>query len=400
VLAVLMALYCNKKKQKVPCILKPNPSENSINPWESTDYQSDSEPSGFEGDRYVTSFSGELDKLRIAKHFGSSLQIGCIIPLVMVSALIWGVILSVGIGPMGFAVVSLAALLILWFVWIRYVGKNHARRLLRRRPWLEGPLNGVASSSRLTLWHNDLCLQSKMQGYMVDTKRGMISYPDNLSTFPWAMIPSTSFYQDQWYDLLSTIRSHRKAERLIYQAAPAEAWECILAPRRSLVLKNRIKALSLQPNGGAFLVMLVLGIWLSFIPMSLDYQAPVLAVPLMFILGYILIELSRFTYARIQVMRQFAKGSLSAYRKIPVGQDPQLQWFSGQHVMFSDINHWVLCPVKYVQRVKVRGSWIEFRIGEEPVLFHREGFADESSWRGACQEALSIEQGLRKQQAI
>ncbi|MFN9347312.1 MAG: hypothetical protein ACK6DQ_12005, partial [Planctomycetota bacterium] len=76
------------------------------------------------------------------------------------------------------------------------------------------------------------------------------------------------------------------------------------------------------------------------------------------------------------------------------GQEPQLQWFSKEHVLFSDTNHWVLCPMKYVQKVKVRDCWIEFRIGDEPVLFHREGFADESSWRGACQDALAIEQEL------
>lgn len=369
-------------------------SENSINPWESTDYASESEPTSFAGDRFVTNFSGDLDVLRIANHFGSSLHIGCILPLVLVSVVVWGAILSFGLGVLGFVAVAIAACLVLWFVWIRYVGRNHANRLLKRRPWLAGPLHGVVTSGRLTVWHNDLCLQSKMQGYMVNTKRGMISYPDTESALPWAMIPSNCFFQDQWFDLLSTLGRHRRAEGLIVQAAPAGSWDCILAPQRSLALKNRTKALSLRPNGGAFLILLVLSIWLSFIPMSLNYETSFFAVPAVFLGVYVVMELLRFSYARFQVVRQFAENNVEAYRGIPAGQEPQLQWFSKEHVLFSDTNHWVLCPVKYVQKVKIRVCWIEFRIGDEPVLFHREGFADESSWRGACQDALAIEQEL------
>lgn len=347
----------------------------------------------------MTKFSGDLDVLRIENHFGSRLQIGCIVPLVLVSGLIWGGILSYGLGVLGIALVAFVASFVLWFVWIRYVGKNHAMRLLKRRPWLAGPLHGVASSGRLTVWHNDLCIQTAMQGYMVDTKRGMISYPDTESTFPWAMIPSSCFFQDQWYDLLSTLSHHRRAERLIVQAATEGSWDCILSPQRSLALKNRTKPLSLKPNGGILVIFLVLGIWLNFVSRSLNYETSftLVGVLALFLGAYVLIEILRVIYFRFQVVRQFAEGNNEAYRNVPAGQEPQLQWFSKEQVLFSDTNHWVLCPVKYVQRVKVRVYWIEFRIGDQTVLFHREGFADEASWRGACQDALAIGRELGTQ---
>jgi hypothetical protein len=382
--------------------LSPSSPENPINPWESSLGASDSTLPSFVGEHYSVRFSGTLERTAIAKYFGSQLQIGCVVPLVLVSALVWGVILVLGIGVTGLALVTIAAMSVFWFLWIRYVGKNHANRLQKRRPWLVGPIHGIASNGRLTVWHNDVCFQSHLQSFMLNPRRGMLCYPDLENAFPWTMVPSTCFYEDQWYELLEAGRYPRTQEPLIVQAAPPDGWECLLSLDRSLRLGNRTRAIAWRPTFGPLLVLLVLGLWLSFLPgisgipripggSGLNLTLPVLAL-----LIWVLFEIGRYLLAQFQVMREYSDPNRGAYRKRPIGSRSQLQWFTRQQILFSDSLHWILCPVRYVERVKIRNSWIEFSIGGEPVQFHREGFANESAWQGACKDALEISQGLKQ----
>jgi len=131
---------------------------------------------------------------------------------------------------------------------------------------------------------------------------------------------------------------------------------------------------------------LVLGVWTSFF-----FWVPGLVVAV-----WVLAEVARFTFAHWQVHREYSDPNRMAYRQESLGDQQQFQWFNTEQIVFSDPLHWVLCPARYVQGVKIRNSWIEFRIGEEPIFFHREGFADEASWQAACKDALTISQGLMK----
>ena len=388
--------------------LSDSSQENEPNPWESTWSQSDSSLQPQIADRCVVRFSGSLDRSTIAKFYGSNMQIGCVITLVLISALIWATILSVGFGVFGLLTVLIAVLIAMWYITGRYVGNNYANRLYKRRPWLEGPVHGVVTSGRLTVWHNDLCLQTNQRSYLSNPHKGMLVYPSPETVHPLAMIPSTCFFEDQWFDLHESNRHYRTFEPLISQTSPPDAHWCILSPERSMTLKQRTRALSFRPNGGFLIGFGILGFWLGLSPEISGTTRSMVAFPVLTVvlLGWLASETIRYSWARFQAFRDFSDPEQGAYRKYnatsrrlnkPLDRSAdtfQSQWFNRQSVMISDLGHWVLVPVQYLQRVRVRDTWIEFRFADEAVLMHREGFENQDAWIKACQDALAIRQEL------
>ena len=388
--------------------LSDSSQENEPNPWESTWSQRDSSLQPQIADRCVVRFSGSLDRSAIAKFYGSNMQIGCVITLVLISALIWATILSVGFGVFGLLTVLIAVLIAMWYITGRYVGNNYANRLYKRRPWLEGPVHGVVTSGRLTVWHNDLCLQTNQRSYLSNPHKGMLVYPSPETVHPLAMIPSTCFFEDQWFDLHESNRHYRTFEPLISQTSPPDAHWCILSPERSMTLKQRTRALSFRPNGGFLIGFGILGFWLGLSPEISGTTRSMVAFPVLTVvlLGWLASETIRYSWARFQAFRDFSDPEQGAYRKfnatsrrlnkplVPSAHTLQSQWFNRQSVMISDLGHWVLVPVHYLQRVRVRDTWIEFRFADEAVLMHREGFENQDAWIKACQDARAIRQEL------
>ena len=388
--------------------LSDSSQENEPNPWESTWSQSDSSLQPQIADRCVVRFSGSLDRSAIAKFYGSNMQIGCVITLVLISALIWATILSVGFGVFGLVTVLIAVLIAMWYITGRYVGNNYANRLYKRRPWLEGPVHGVVTSGRLTVWHNDLCLQTNQRSYLSNPHKGILVYPSPETVHPLAMIPSTCFFEDQWFDLHESNRHYRTFEPLISQTSPPDAHWCILSPERNMTLKQRTRALSFRPNGGFLIGFGILGFWLGLSPEISGTTRSMVAFPVLTVvlLGWLASETIRYSWARFQAFRDFSDPEQGAYRKfnatsrrlnkplVPSAHTLQSQWFNRQSVMISDLGHWVLVPVHYLQRVRVRDTWIEFRFADEAVLMHREGFENQDAWIKACQDALAIRQEL------
>ena len=395
--------------------LSHNPPEDPTNPWESTWSQTDSSLQAPVADRCVVCFSGSLDRSTMAKFYGSKMQIGYVVPLVLLSALIWATILSIGFGVYGLTTVAVGVSIAIWFIAVRFIGKNQANRLCKRRPWLEGPVHGVATSGRLTVWHNDLCLQTNLRSYMSNPNRGMLVYPDPETVFPWAMIPSTCFFEHQWFDLRESCKNYRILEPLIYQVPPPDGHSYILTPKRSWTLKNRTRALSFRPNGGFLIGFAILGIWLGLAQEVSGSIRSVVAIPTMVLVvlvlsGWIASEIVRYAWARFQAFSDYSNPDRSAYRQFnhsgkgrKAKLDPsdnllQSQWFNRQRVMIADLRHWILVPVDYLQRVKVRDTWIEFVFGDQPVLFHREGFENQTAWQRAREDALFIQQRLKENQ--
>ena len=388
--------------------LSDSSQENEPNPWESTWSQSDSSLQPQIADRCVVRFSGSLDRSAIAKFYGSNMQIGCVITLVLISALIWATILSVGFGVFGLLTVLIAVLIAMWYITGRYVGNNYANRLYKRRPWLEGPVHGVVTSGRLTVWHNDLCLQTNQRSYLSNPHKGMLVYPSPETVHPLAMIPSTCFFEDQWFDLHESNRHYRTFEPLISQTSPPDAHWCILSPERSMTLKQRTRALSFRPNGGFLIGFGILGFWLGASPEVSGTTRSMVTFPVLTVvlLGWLASETIRYSWARFRALRDFSDAEQGAYRKFnatsrrlnkpldPSAHTLQSQWFNRQSVMISDLGHWVLVPVHYLQRVRVRDTWIEFRFADEAVLMHREGFENQDAWTKACQDAHAIRREL------
>lgn len=377
--------------------MSPSSPENPINPWESSLGKSDPQLDPIQNQPFSTDFSGTLDATVLANYFNQKL--GCVIPLVIFSAVVWIGVLSRGLGVTGIAIVGVSLLVLVYFIWNRYVGRNPAKRLMKYRPWLKGETHGVACLGRLTVWHEDFCMQTSLEDYMINHGKGWICYPDPETPYPWLMIPSTFFYKEQWFELLNALGQEGELTPKIVPAPPAEAWECMLEMSRSLELKNRSRALRFRPNRGLALFFIVLNIWGSFIPRTFGFGAwtPMVTPTMLGI--WLLTEVSRILWAHYSVFREYRDPKRPAYRKKPLHRWPQIQWFNRQQVLVSDVNHWLLCPVRYIERVRISYSWIEFLIGGESMLFHREGFANEQAWQGACQDARAIQQELIGNQA-
>lgn len=370
----------------------------STNPWEVT-VSASAEPAKLENRPPVAfEFHGELDAPRIQRFYRNPYQFGCLVPLVLFSALVWGIPFSMITGWVGVVFVAVVALAVILGMYSKLLGTSRVSKLLRQRPWLIGPLHGVASGGRLTVWHNDFCLQTTTRSFMDDPGRGMLVYPTPAAAMPWAMVPSVCFFEQQWRELLDDYFNNRRYQMLIGEAPPEGAWVSLLSQYRSVALAERYYTLHWRPSLSLFLVAIVATSWLVLIeqqfvrPWTTIYGL----LPLLF---WVVLEAARFARARYLSEVDFRKGDGAYRRSIKTsgrnGSErelpcPELRWFTSDVLFVSDVQHWMRIPMRYIDSVKVEATFITFRMPGNTMVFHREGFLDEAHWRGACEEARRI----------
>jgi hypothetical protein len=370
----------------------------STNPWEVT-VTEETVPARV-GDRQPVAigFQGELDALRIQQFYRNPYQFGCLVPLVLVSALVWGVPFYMITGVIGAMFVAVVALVVILGMYSKLLGTARVSKILRERPWLIGPLHGVVSGGRLTVWHNDFCLQTTARSYMDEPGRGMLVYPTPAAAVPWAMVPSVCFYEQQWLELLDDYINNRRYQMLIGEAPPEGAWVSLLSQARSVALAERYHTLHWRPSSSLFLVTMVATSWYFLVEPTFmrGWTAIYGLLPVLF-WGFL--ELVRFARARYLSEVDFREGSGAYRRSIKTrgrnGSErelpcPELRWFTSDVVFVSDFQHWMRIPMRYIRSVKVESTFITFRMLGNTMVFHREGFLDDAHWRGACEEARRI----------
>ena len=135
-------------------------SQQPTNPWE-VSVSEESTASSPSFPRPVTvEFNGTLDAKQIRKFYHNPTQFGCLLPLVLLSAFIWGFPFYMLVGIAGPLIAAIIALLVILGMYRKLLGTGKVEKLIRIRPWLIGQTHGVVSGGRWTVWHNDFCMQT------------------------------------------------------------------------------------------------------------------------------------------------------------------------------------------------------------------------------------------------
>ena len=375
-------------------------SQQPTNPWE-VSVSEESTASSPSFPRPVTvEFNGTLDAKQIRKFYHNPTQFGCLLPLVLLSAFIWGFPFYMLVGIAGPLIAAIIALLVILGMYRKLLGTGKVEKLIRIRPWLIGQTHGVVSGGRWTVWHNDFCMQTTTRSFMDDPGSGMLVYPSPSSPSPLAMVPSTCFFESSWRDLLHDYLTNRTYTPLIAEAPPADAWVSMLSPTKSLSLMDRYRAIHWRPSSHILLVVLVFGVWATLFEQFPSSSMPFWAISALALVPWILLEATRFTRAKLLAKWEFQDPQRAPYRKsihalhgrnqLTDAAWPEIRWFNQDTLFVSDFQHWMRIPTRYVESVLVEPNYITFRLHDLKMVFHREGFEDESHWQAACNTARSL----------
>lgn len=380
-------------------------SQHSSNTWEANPWKvsvsEESTTSAPNNPRpLVVEFNGTLDAKQIRKFYHNPTQFGCLLPLVLISAFIWGFPFYMIVGIIGPLLAAIIALLVILGMYRKLLGTGKVEKLTRIRPWLIGPTHGVVSGGRWTVWHNDFCMQTTTRSFMDDPGSGMLVYPSPSSPSPLAMVPSTCFFESQWRELLDDYLTNRTYIPLIAEAPPTDAWVSILSPNKSLSLMDRYRATHWRPSSHIILVVLVLAVWATLFEQFPRKSQPTWAIGALALVPWILLETTRFTRAKLLAKWDFQDPRRAPYRKSvqasPHGIQtldaawPEIRWFNQDTLFVSDFQHWMRIPTRYLESVLVEPNYITFRLHDLKLVFHREGFEDETHWQAACDTARSL----------
>jgi hypothetical protein len=346
----------------------------------------------------VVPFQGTIDEASLRKIFRDPVRMGCIITVMIGCAIVWAWVFGVVISGWAALLFGLVAVFVIYSFTITSLVSTKLKRCLAKRPWLLGATHGTVSGSRWTVWHNDVCIQTNDQIYFDEAYKGVILYP--LSSTPIALVPSTCFYEHQWFELLQDYRRNRFMP-LVIEAPPPDAFECALAPTRVLYLSDRYAAWRWRLSQSSFWIATVIGLFVHLWsrPYAIFGNGMVVVVPIA-IWG--VLEIGRFIWSRWSVNRQFHSEAGIGYRRADfagnmerVGNQGEsialTQWFNQGTILSCDLHFWMKLPTRLIESVRIDAAAIEFRVAGMKLIFHREGFANEETWQSACRMAKELD---------
>jgi len=335
-------------------------------------------------------FSGEVTKANLGKTYTIAAwpTIVALIFYVFASSICAGLLrqlfsFTIVIEIFAFAIVIGALLVVMSLV----VVEPKVRRLILHRPWLLGKVHGTFSSAFTTIWHQDMGIQLVSHDLVRHVnKRG---YVVRANRTPFAIVPSICFFESDWHQVLDTLELQQPGF-LHLNPPPNGSHICTLSIDRLSFLDMRLRGFRWkwteggQSWFGAFIATSVLWTLVSNTFLAWLYFPTILCVVFVF---YIL-RISLWTW---HTKRQFAterRGYLS------VGKDDfkrSVSWFTADTVFWCDGLMWIQMPARFVQRVRVEFSVIEFCARGMEFRFHREGFQNHAAWLAAIQSAKNIQ---------
>ena len=266
-------------------------------------------------------------------------------------------------------------------VW--FIGGFGVGGLVKYRPWLLGPVHGTFSAAFTTIWHREMGIQLISQD--LSSYLSWNAYVVRANRRPFAIVPSECFEKSDWHSVLDTLEQ-RRAGFLLPIPPANDALVCTLLSGRLNFLETRLRGYRwrFSEGGAAWLVaaLITMVSW-PWTESSLPDWAFFAAIP-----GLVLV----FYFLRIAVWtwhtrRQFAnelRGYLAVEETHP---ERVMNWFNSEVVFWSNGRMWIHMPIKFIDQIAVNFSSIEFKSRGIHMLFHREGFRDESHWLMACDKA-------------
>ena len=273
--------------------------------------------------------------------------------------------------------------------YLPFIVSLRVRGLVQRRPWLLGPVHGTFSAACTTIWHKDLGVQLVSQDLPVySSPNAYVAYVVRAKRRPFALVPTSSFFKRDWHTILDTLEL-RQTGFLQSIPPPAGSHVCILESQRLSFLEMRLRGYRWigSSNGDVWIIAVAL-VFLTSRALNLAVPAWLLfgSVPVLILLLY----LSRVALWTWHTKRQFANNE-RGYLTVP-NDSPErtVSWFNEEVVFWCAGRMWLHIPMRYVDKIRVGFSVIEFRAKGTEMLFHREGFQSHEDWIAACNAARSL----------
>jgi len=269
--------------------------------------------------------------------------------------------------------------------YVPFVTSLKVRGLVNRRPWLLGRVHGTFSAAFTTIWHGELGIQLVSQDLPLHLSRN--AYVIRALRRPFALIPTSSFLEKDWHTVLDTLALKQTG---FLQAIPPSTGShvCVLESQRLSFLEMRLKGYRWVGSTGG-------GTWIAAVVVAFYvYQSWEETVPVWFVFGLVpflifLLYLFQILLWTWHTRRQFSNET-RGYLLVPDGHPGRIvSWFDDDVVFWSTGRTWLHVPMRYVDKVRVGFSVIEFRAGGTEMLFHREGFQSHANWVAAC-EAVAL----------
>jgi uncharacterized MnhB-related membrane protein len=345
-------------------------------------------------------FSGEVTERHIARAYSatprSSLYIAAFFAVVFVSPLFAVVFNSISVGQsypswlllaagIGLSIAIVGVFLSL-ATYLPFIMSLKVRGLVLRRPWLLGLVHGTFSAACTTIWHKDLGVQLVSQD--LPQHLSFNAYVVRANRRPFALVPTSSFFKRDWHTVLDTLEL-RQTGFLQSVPPPMGSHVCILESQRLSFLEMRLRGYRWVGGTSG-------GIWISAVAIAF-FAARALneTVPFWLVLGSVPVLILLLYLLRVALWTWHTKRQFSSekrgYLLVPEDHPERtVSWFNEEVVFWCAGRMWLHIPMRYVDRIRVGFSVIEFRAKGTEMLFHREGFQSHANWIAACNAARSL----------
>ncbi len=296
--------------------------------------------------------------------------------------------LAIVLGSVGLIIaIGTVAFTFLIFLSKRRFGfEPRVKWLMKYRPWLLGPVHGTFSAAFTTIWHKDVGIQLVSQDLF--SHLSFNAYVVRAKGHAYAVVPTASFFESDWHLILDTLELRQPGFLLPIPPITA-AHVCILPSRRLSFLEMRLRSCrwSASEGGASWLVagLLTYNCWWVVDDILPGWVMFAMVPALVF--AFFLFRVALWT---LHTSRQFANET-RGYLAVPE-TDPgrTVSWFNHEIVFWCAGRMWIHFPTRYLDRVRVDFSVIEFQARGIEMFFHREGFQSHADWLAACDTAREL----------
>jgi hypothetical protein len=339
-------------------------------------------------------FSGEVTEAHLAKTF--SIATAPTIAALFFYAIAFSI--CAGLLHQRYGLTTVGAILafgmttaVVLVVWSALVVKPRVRKLVRYRPWLLGKVNGTFSPAYTTIWHRDVGIQ--LVSYDLYRHVNKNGYVMRANRTPYAIVPSVCFFEKDWHRVLDTL-DLKQPGFLQLNPPPMGSHACTLLIDRLGFLDMRLRGYRWKwtEGVGVWLIAMISsgvlwGLFSEGRPTWLYFPTILFLVLVVYLLRILL-----WTW---HTKRQFANERRGYLAVAKEEAKRSVNWFTDDTVFWSDGLMWIQMPTKFVTRLRVEFSVIEFLARGMEFRFHREGFQNHEAWLAAKEAARTIQARLR-----
>ncbi len=288
-----------------------------------------------------------------------------------------------------FAFGILTAVLLVVFAGI--VVEPRVQRLIRYRPWLLGKVHGTFSSAFTTIWHRDVGIQ--LVSHDLSRHVSKSGYVMRANRKPFAIVPSICFFEEDWHHVLDTLEL-KQPGFLHLNPPPEKAHICTLLIDRLSFLDMRLRGCGWNWSGAGLswlgAVIVTIFFW-NFVLVDSPILWQIVSIPLLVLVS----KVFRVSFWTWHTRRQFANDRRGYLALAKEEAKRSVDWFTDDIVFWSDGLMWIQMPVRFITRVRVEFSVIEFYARGMEFRFHREGFQNHEAWLAAIDAARKMKAQLR-----